>query len=70
MEDDGKLILWGTLVVLLLIIIGIINPFFADTDFIHLYLYTIIVTLFNRSESDLRIRLLQNNSRIYFHFYC
>lgn len=43
---------------------------FADTDFIHLYLYTIIVTLFNRSESDLRIRLLQNNSRIYFHFYC
>ena len=44
--------------------------FFADTDFIHLYLYTIIVTLFNRSESDLRIRLLQNNSRIYFHFYC
>lgn len=27
MEDDGKLILWGTLVVLLLIITGIINPF-------------------------------------------
>ena len=27
MEDDGKLILWGTLVVLLLIIICIINPF-------------------------------------------
>lgn len=27
MEDDGKLILWGTLVVLLLIMIGIINPF-------------------------------------------
>ena len=27
MEDDGKLILWGTLVVILLIIIGIINPF-------------------------------------------
>lgn len=45
------------------------QSFFADTDFIHLYLYTIIVTLFNRSESDLRIRLLQNNSRIYFHFY-
>lgn len=43
---------------------------FANIDFIHLYLYTIIVTLFNRSESDLRIRLLQNNSRIYFHFYC
>ena len=43
---------------------------FADTDFIHLYLYTIIVTLSYRSESDLRIRLLQNDSRIYFHFYC
>lgn len=27
MEDDGILILWGTLVVLLLIMIGIINPF-------------------------------------------
>jgi hypothetical protein len=27
MEDDGKLILWGTFVVLLLIIIGVINPF-------------------------------------------
>ena len=45
------------------------QSFFADTDFIHLYLYTIIVTLFNRSESDLRIRLLQNDFRIYFHFY-
>lgn len=43
---------------------------FADTDFIYLYLYTIIVTLFYRSESNLRIRLLQNDSRIYFHFYC
>lgn len=43
---------------------------FVDTDFIHLYLYTIIVTLFYRSESNLRIRLLQNYSRIYFHFYC
>lgn len=31
---------------------------FADTDFIHLYLYTIIVTLSNRSESNLTIRLL------------
>ena len=31
---------------------------FADTDFIHLYLYTIIVTLSYRSESDLTIRLL------------
>lgn len=46
MEDNGKLILWGTLVVLLLIMIGIINPFFADTDFIHLYLCAILVTLF------------------------
>ncbi len=46
------------------------QSFFADTDFIHLYLYTIIVTLFYRSESNLRIRLLQNDSRIYFHFYC
>ena len=45
------------------------QSFFADTDFIHLYLYTIIVTLSNRSESDLRIRLLQNDSRIYFHFH-
>jgi predicted PurR-regulated permease PerM len=27
MEDNGKLILWGILVVILLIIIGIINPF-------------------------------------------
>ena len=69
MEDDGKLILWGTLVVLLLIMIGIINPFFTDTDFINLYLCAILVTLFNRSESNLRIRLLQNDSRIYFHFH-
>ena len=46
------------------------QSFFADTDFIHLYLYTIIVTLSNRSESNLRIRLLQNDFRIYFHFYC
>ena len=45
------------------------QSFFADTDFIHLYLYTIIVTLSNRSESNLRIRLLQNDFRIYFHFY-
>lgn len=45
------------------------QSFFADTDFIHLYLCAILVTLSNRSESNLRIRLLQNNSRIYFHFY-
>lgn len=43
---------------------------FADTDFIYLYLYTIIVTLSNRSERNLIIRLLQNDSQIYFHFYC
>lgn len=45
------------------------QSFFIDTDFIHLYLYTIIVALFSKSESDLRIRLLQNDSRIYFHFH-
>lgn len=45
------------------------QSFFSDTDYIHYWLYTIIVTLFNRSESGLRIRLLQNDSRIYFHFY-
>ncbi len=45
------------------------QSFFADTDFIHLYLYTIIVTLSNRSENNLIIRLLQINSRIYFHFH-
>lgn len=44
MEDNGKLVLWGTLVVLLLIIIGIINPFFADTDYCNLYLFAIINT--------------------------
>lgn len=42
---------------------------FADTDFIYLYLCAILVTLSNRSESNLRIRLLQNDFRIYFHFY-
>ena len=46
------------------------QSFFADTDFIYLYLCAILVTLSNRSESNLRIRLLQNDSRIYFHFYC
>lgn len=45
------------------------QSFFTDTDFINLYLCAILVTLFNRSESDLRIRLLQNDSRIYFHFH-
>ena len=41
----------------------------ADTDFIYLYLCAILVTLSNRSESNLRIRLLQNDFRIYFHFH-
>ena len=45
------------------------QSFFADTDFINLYLCAILVTLSNRSESYLRIRLLQNDFRIYFHFY-
>ena len=39
------------------------------TDYIHYLLYTIIVTLFSRSESNLRIKHLQNDFRIYFHFY-
>lgn len=42
MNDNEKLVLWGILVVLLLIIIGVINPFFADTDYIYFYLHTII----------------------------
>ena len=46
MEDNGKLILWGTLVVILLIIIGIINPFLSDTDYHYLYLSAILVTRF------------------------
>lgn len=46
------------------------QSFFADTDYHYLYLSAILVTLSNRSESNLRIRLLQNDSRIYFHFYC
>ena len=45
------------------------QSFFTDTDFINLYLCAILVTLFNRSESKLRISLLQNDSRIYFHFH-
>lgn len=45
------------------------QSFFADTDFINLYLCAILVTLFSRSESNLRIRLLQNDFRIYFHFH-
>ena len=45
------------------------QSFFTDTDFINLYLCAILVTLFNRSESSLRIRLLQNDFRIYFHFH-
>ena len=38
MEDNGKLILWGTLVVLLLIIIGIINPFLLIL-FLSIFIY-------------------------------
>lgn len=45
------------------------QSFFTDTDYYYLYLSAILVTLFNRSESNLRIRLLQNDFRIYFHFY-
>lgn len=45
------------------------QSFFADTDFIYLYLFAILVTLFSKSESDLIIRLLQNDFRIYFHFH-
>ena len=45
------------------------QSFFADTDFINLYLSAILVTLSNRSESILRIKLLQNDFRIYFHFH-
>lgn len=45
------------------------QSFFADTDYHYLYLSAILVTLSNRSESNLRIRLLQNDFRIYFHFY-
>lgn len=45
------------------------QSFFIDTDFIHLYLCAILVTLFSKSESGLIIRLLQNYFRIYFHFY-
>ena len=42
MEDNGKLILWGTVVVILLITIGIINPF----------LLILIITIFTQ-VSDL-----------------
>ena len=45
------------------------QSFFANTDYYYLYLSAILVTLSNRSESNLIIRLLQNDFRIYFHFY-
>lgn len=45
------------------------QSFFADTDYCNLYLFAILVTLSNRSESNLRIKLLQIDFRIYFHFY-
>ena len=32
MNDNGKLVLWSILVVLLLIIIGVINPFLLIED--------------------------------------
>ena len=41
MEDDGKLILLGTLVVILLIIIGIINPFLLIL-ILSIFIYTLI----------------------------
>ena len=69
MEDNGKLILWGTLVVILLIIIGIINPFLLILIITIFTYLQFLVTLSNRSESNLRIKLLQNDSRINFHFY-
>ena len=45
MEDNGKLILWGTLVVLLLIMIGIINPFLLIL-ILSIFIYAQLVTLF------------------------
>lgn len=45
------------------------QSFFADTNYHYLYISAILVTLSNRSESSLRIRLLQNDFRIYFHFH-
>lgn len=59
MEDDAKLILWGILIVLLLIIIGIINPF-TNTDYICHYLYNGLITLSYKSEINLEISALQN----------
>ena len=47
MEDDGKLILWGTLVVLLLIMIGIINPF----------LLILILSIFIYVQSELHFSI-------------
>lgn len=60
MGNDGKLILWGILIVLLLIIMGTINPFFADTDYIRHYLYNGLISLSYRSESILKISVLRN----------
>ena len=45
MEDNGKLILWGNIGCSPTDNNWYYQSFFADTDFIHLYLYTIIVTL-------------------------
>ena len=51
MEDDGKLILWGTLVVLLLIIIGIINPF----------LLILILSIFIYIQAEFNLQMQQNS---------
>ena len=51
---------------------GYIGSYTTDNnwhDYHYLYLSAILVTLSNRSESNLRIKLLQNDSRINFHFY-
>ena len=61
MEDHTKLILWGILIVLLLIIIGIINPFLLILIIYH-YLYNGLITLSHRSEINLKISALQNVS--------
>lgn len=45
------------------------QSFFTDTDYNYYYPHAILVTLFSKSESDLIIRLLQIDSRIYFHFH-
>lgn len=48
---------------------GYYQSFFTDTDYICHYLYNGLITLSYKSESNLRIRVLQNVFWIYFHFY-